>query len=504
MNTCNDKLKRKQIDLYIIGHDFLYEIENVCRLFLPEYKYNFLQYDKIEEENFNFIYTKLDNQHNGDIILQVRVNFKGNVQNKTSIIHKEFIPSKQKIETLFSAMLFRVLSNITGLVPSWGIVTGVRPVKLFRTLLAEGGKKYARNFFENEFLVSKKKIDLCEDVNKYENKILGFSISKSFSLYISIPFCPSRCSYCSFVSQSVEHTGRMIPQYMELLSKELAVTSEIVREAGLKLESVYIGGGTPGVLDGRQMEDLITTINKNFDIGLCREFTVEIGRPDTVTPEKLKVMKNLGVGRISINPQTFNDDVLKIIGRKHTSIKTIEAFKMARKFGFSDINMDLIVGLPGDSKQGYLNTLERTLDLNPEGITVHTLSIKRASNISVNNSICEYQEDKLASELLDFSSYILPKKGYHPYYLYRQSKMVGNLENVGWALEGHDGFYNIFTMDEIHSIIACGAGAVTKLRNFNSNDIERIFNFKFAYEYISRFDEIIQRKGKVKKFYEKL
>ena len=294
----------------------------------------------------------------------------------------------------------------------------------------------------------------------------------------------------------------MIEPYTQLLIRELEKTGEIVRDLGLKLESVYMGGGTPTTLSAEQLIRVLDTVRQCFDIGGCREYTVEAGRPDTITEEKLSVMKDVGVDRISINPQTLSDDVLKKIGRRHTAEDVFRSFKLARQFGFDHINTDLIAGLPGDDLEGFKNTLDGIISLSPESITVHTLAMKRASDLTLNGKMIDRDEAIQTSEMLTYSNKKLHENGYIPYYLYRQSRMVGNLDNTGWSLPGKEGYYNVFIMDESQSIIACGAGAVTKIIHDNDKP-ERIFNYKYPYEYISGFDEILKRKEGIMKLYDK-
>ena len=294
----------------------------------------------------------------------------------------------------------------------------------------------------------------------------------------------------------------MIPEYVARLCEELEKTAQIAHELNLRLESVYIGGGTPTTLTWEQMELLLRTIRRNFDFSCCREFTVEAGRPDTITPEKLKAMKRYGVDRISINPQTLNDGVLELIGRKHSARQTIDAFKLARKEGFHHINMDLIAGLPGDSLTSFQNTIQGICQLDPESVTIHTLAMKKSSKLTMEGKKLYRDECLEAAQMLDYAGEVLLSRQYAPYYLYRQSKMVGNLENVGWAKPGFESFYNVYVMDETHTILACGAGAVTKLKQPQGDYLERVFNFKYTYEYLSRFQEMLERKNQVRQFYD--
>lgn len=485
--------------LYIDNHEFHYELENLCRVFFPN--------DKIEvikqlPSNFDgdFIYTSLE-KHKTETKLTVKVSLTDFCEIREISLPTEC--GSDDCEREMAILLYELLVKFTGVTPPWGILTGVRPIKLMRRLIGSLGEDGARKYFKNKLMVSNEKTELAVTTQRNENKILELSSPKSFSLYISVPFCPTRCSYCSFVSQSIEKASRLIEPYVVKLCEEIGKTAETVKKLGLKLETVYIGGGTPTTLSASQLERIINAVYAGFDMDICREFTVEAGRPDTVTDERLAAMYNGGVNRISINPQTLNDAVLENIGRKHTAQQTLEAFELARKHGFKHINTDLIAGLPGDSTESFKSTLDRIIALDPESITVHTLAMKKSSALTL-NGIELYREDaSRTSAMLRYCENVLTSGGYHPYYLYRQSRMVGNLENVGWAKQGFDGLYNVYVMDETHTVFACGAGGVTKLKSGNNDYLERIFNFKYPYEYINRFDEIIRRKERIVEFYDK-
>ena len=290
---------------------------------------------------------------------------------------------------------------------------------------------------------------------------------------------------------------------MELLCRETAYTGEIARELGLRLESVYIGGGTPTTLNGEQLTRLIHTVQENWDLSNCREFTVEAGRPDTIDREKLTALRHCGISRISINPQTLNNHVLEVIGRRHSAEQTLEAFALARELGFDNINMDLIAGLPDDTPESFARTLDGVLALEPENITVHSLALKHSARMIQQEDVEKFHNDgAAAAAMLEYADSRLTGAGFSPYYLYRQSRMVGNLENVGWAKPGTECYYNIITMDETHTVLACGAGAVSKIKDPGSDFLQRIFNFKYSYEYCSRNEEILARKKEVKTLYE--
>ncbi len=410
---------------------------------------------------------------------------------------------ENECEGLLAVSLYNCFCKASHYTPQWGILTGVRPAKLFSRLCRENGETAAESWFENALFVNKEKISLCRETVEGENRITALSRPDSFSLYISVPFCPTRCAYCSFVSHSVENAGKLIPDYISLLKTEIAKTGDIAKAIGLRLETVYIGGGTPTAVSAEQLGEIMTAVRDSFDLSALREFTVEAGRPDTVTKEKLDTIKRLGCTRISINPQTMNDAVLKNIGRRHTAEDTVRAFLLARECGFDNINTDLIAGLPGDTAESFENTVNSVLRLDPESITVHSLSMKRSSALTVSGSFPEALMGEEAAKMVSYARNTLKTHGLAPYYMYRQSKTVGNLENVGYAKKGAECLYNVYTMDETHTILACGASAVSKLREPSGSYIERIFNFKYPYEYISRFNELLERKKGVLAFYEK-
>lgn len=486
--------------LVIDGHPFHYEMENLCRVFFPYQKIKVMPVLSQNEEGNQLIYTGLEPLPGG-LKISVRIEIGTYRNEKSETLGLTGCTDEKEQERRMAILLFELLTQYCGFTPKWGILTGVRPVKLLRRLIAEKGEKGGLDYFRNRLLVSGQKTDLSLLTMRNEGKILEQSRPESFSLYVSIPFCPTRCSYCSFVSSSVEKTAKLIPQYLALLCEEIRHTAKVAAGLKLRLESVYIGGGTPTTLSAEQLNVLLTVIYDSFDMASCREFTVEAGRPDTITGDKLDAMKTHGVTRISINPQTLNDEVLKIIGRRHTTAQTLSAFAMAREHGFGNINMDLIAGLPQDSVESFVSTLDEVLRLAPESITVHTLALKRSARIFQEESE-PFTSGAQAAEMLEYADAQLLKHGYLPYYLYRQSRMVGNLENTGWAKPGFESPYNVFIMDESQTILACGAGAASKIKDPYSDGLTRIFNFKYPYEYISRFEEMIIRKDQVKTVYD--
>jgi oxygen-independent coproporphyrinogen-3 oxidase len=313
----------------------------------------------------------------------------------------------------------------------------------------------------------------------------------AYSLYIGIPFCPSRCSYCSFVSCNLDRDRKLVQPYVDCLCREVEAIRAEAEQAGLHLHSIYIGGGTPTSLSAAQLRQLMGTVRENFDLAALEEYTVEAGRPDCTDEEKLAVIKEYGATRISINPQTFSDEVLRGIGRRHTAQDILDCYAAARRAGHTDINMDLIAGLPGDTVEGFEASLRQAIALDPENITVHTLTLKRASRIVMDGESGNDYADVAA--MLEKTS-LLAEAGYEPYYLYRQKNTLQNLENVGWCKPGHAGYYNIYIMEETQTILSAGAGGSTKLVADGGRRMQRIFNFKYPNEYIQRFDEVLERK----------
>ena len=477
------------MNLYVKNHNFHFELENLTRLFFPNEKITVIR--DFSEPQPPCIYTEVSDK------ITISVNIGSFNKSETAV--KKLTDDDN--ELVSAQLLYKLLCDFTGLTQPWGILTGVRPVKLLRRLAEESDEEQAVKKFLNDFFVSNEKTALSRETEHNERKILELSRPESFSLYVGIPFCPSRCSYCSFVMASIERAEKLIEPYTKLLCEEIKRTAEIANKLGLRLETVYFGGGTPTTLSAEQLDTVLRTVNKSFDMSTCREFTVEAGRPDTIDSAKLFALKENKVDRISINPQTTNDEVLKTIGRKHTAQQFFDAFELARKCGFDNINTDLIAGLPTDTPESFKNSLDSIVKLNAECITVHTLCMKRASRLTTEGVTLDLQQARDAREMLAYTQNILGQNGYIPYYMYRQSRMVGNLENVGWSKRGFESLYNVYVMDETHTILACGSGGVTKLKRNNPDYLERIFNFKYPYEYIDRFDELIQRKSGIMQFY---
>lgn len=486
------------------GQDFKYEVENVCKLFFPLEHFQF-QYDGQEAGSLpegDFLLTRLKKGKETTFLLAVLF-WNGRFFAGRRTISNQTKPYQKEAERVLSIAVYDALRKATGIDVKWGVMTGIRPVKQMHYWLAQGNTpEQVRKIFQNDFLVSPQKIDLCEKTLKNQSQIIKASKDNSYSLYVSIPFCPSRCSYCSFVSSSVAapKARALLGDYVPKLCEELKRIAFLAKEQQLQLETVYIGGGTPTTLSASQLQELTDCIAMEFPMEQVREYTVEAGRADTITEEKLKVLRRAGVGRISINPQSFNNRVLRAIGRKHTAQDVIDCYRMAQKIGFDGINMDFIAGLPEDDLSSFQSTIDTAAQLSPENITVHTLTIKRSSDLFRSGDRKTVEEQ--VPEMVGYAGETLAQYGYEPYYLYRQKNTLQNLENVGYAKEGKECWYNVYIMEEIHTILAAGAGGVSKLIHPDSPKVDRIFNFKYPFEYLSDFEEILNRKEEIRSFYQ--
>ncbi len=390
---------------------------------------------------------------------------------------------------------FAAGKELLGHTPPWGILTGIRPAKVAGGLLRSGkGILKAKKIMRDEYFLNPQKAALAVSVASAEYKLTKKMPKDTCSLYISIPFCPSRCAYCSFVSYTTKRLLSMVDEYLLVLIEELRETFDVIKRLGMTLTTIYIGGGTPTTLTAEQLELLLSEIDSHIDVSSLLEFTLEAGRPDTITKEKLAVAKAHGVTRISVNPQTLSDDILREIGRHHTVEDFYRAYELARESGIRDINVDLIAGLPGDDFKNFSETVDKIIELAPTNITVHTFCVKKASDALRNNSSIYSLSGGDAAKSVSYSQLKTKFAGYKPYYMYRQKNTVGNLENVGFSLEGHEGLYNIYMMEELQTIFAVGAGAVTKLVKHSDTDptdtkIKRIFRPKYPYEYLRLAEE---------------
>ncbi len=379
--------------------------------------------------------------------------------------------------------------------PPWGALSGVRPTKLAtKALLSGGSEKDAERMLRDVYFVTPERRRLCLDASRHTLEAARLLEPNDLSVYIGIPFCPTRCAYCSFVSESVERFGEFLPPYLDCLLREIEYTGALLARSGWHIRSLYMGGGTPTTLSTPQMARLLDAIRGSFDLSRCLEFTVEGGRPDTLDLEKLKAIRAGGATRMSINPQTMSDSVLKAIGRRHTAAQTVEAFRLAQEAGFDDINMDLIAGLPGDTPESFAASVDQVLALGPSNVTVHTLALKKGADLFQKRVTLPTRAD--VAEMLSASERQLREAAFEPYYLYRQKYMSGSFENVGWCRAGYTGYYNIYMMEELHSILSLGGGGMNKL-NLPAGALERFHNPKYPQDYIQRIDDILRQKDEI-------
>lgn len=486
--------------LILQGHNFSFELENLCRLFFFRQGVHIANVPELGED---FLVTEMHPKKDG-VHFNALLCLEGETWEQSASLFKPDADHPEALEHTLCRLVYELCIKATPVRPSWGLLTGIRPVKLVTQCREKGMEENEIfRYFTQDYLVSPRKAFLALETERNEREILARSFPQSFSLYISIPFCPTRCSYCSFVSQDMRGAAKLVPDYLNKLCRELDVIGEKVRSWGLHLQTVYFGGGTPTTLSAEQLELLLGHVAQQFDLSGCQEYTVEAGRPDTITREKLRVMKQAGVDRISINPQTFQDSVLEAIGRCHTAAEVLEKYGLAREEGFDFINMDLIAGLPSDTVKGFQKTLDTALSLEPENLTVHTLSLKRSSTLAMQGEGLSVY-DNPAEEMMEYALSRTRQAGYAPYYLYRQKNTLGNLENIGFAKDRRFGLYNVYIMEETHTILAAGAGSSTKLVHPFQNQIRRVFDYKYPVEYIRGFEEMLRRKDEIDQFYQQV
>ena len=475
--------------------DFEYDVHSLVRAFYPG-------------ENVQ-VYSEIPKEEPEELLLSVAITFTSEADGRTLVTVKFELPDgsmakegsesydpdidRKEEKNILKRLLYRMLRDHTGEDLPWGNLTGIRPTKIPMALLQAGWKNVdIARYMRETYYTSNEKTALAIAIANREKHILkDIDYENGYSLYVGIPFCPSICLYCSFSSSPLDIWRDKVDTYLDALCKEIRYAAQ--EFAGKTLNTVYIGGGTPTTLEPYQLERLLTELEQNFDYSHLLEFTVEAGRPDSITREKLEVLKAHGISRISINPQTMNQKTLDFIGRKHTVEETEKAFALARSLGFDNINMDLIVGLPGEGKDEVEHTMQEVLRLDPDSITVHSLAVKRAARLRLFKD--EHKELTFTNnrEIMDMTASYAAKGGHSPYYLYRQKNMAGNFENVGYSKEGKAGIYNILIMEEVQSILALGAGGATKMV-WEKDRIERIENVKDIRNYIDRIDEMIERK----------
>lgn len=484
------------IKLILLGEDYEQDIRPLVSAFYPEEIITVIKTEEKEcvEQPFLQIILYLLEQSFQITLTGTEAPEKTLSVSQKVTLFGEMEEKKRAYRIKLHRSLYQILSEWTKKTLPWGTLTGVRPVKLVLDKLEQGIKEEKIcDFMKETYLCSKEKISICLEIAKREREILDvINEENSYSLYLGIPFCPTTCAYCSFPSYPLEHFSKLVEPYLEALYKEILYTANRMRDRPLK--TIYFGGGTPTTLTSKQLKELLKFVWNSFDCSKVEEFTVEAGRPDSITREKLEVLKEENVTRISINPQSMQQKTLDLIGRRHTAKQIEEAFFLAREVGHENINMDLIIGLPGETPEDVAYTLSRIKTLDPDSLTVHTLARKRAARLNTQKEQYMGLKAKEVGKMQELTSQFAKENGYFPYYLYRQKHMEGNLENIGYAKKGKEGIYNILIMEERQTILALGSGATSKFVFPKTGQIERVENVKSLTDYITRIDEMIQRK----------
>ncbi len=510
----------KTIDIFICGLDYGQDVYPLVKAFLPDAAVTVTntseQAVQSEQKDDCIVFCLKEDRFSASLKLFGKELFVEDDFSETPDMcyRNSGLPDRRMYRNHLHRALYNILKEATGKTLPWGTLTGVRPTKqVFEMQRQSYSDDSIISYFENEYCCSKKKADLAIRVSKKERELLSkLSFDDTYSLYIGIPFCPSICLYCSFSSYPLKQYAKMTEPYVDALLKEIEAVAPIFRNK--KLVTVYFGGGTPTSISAEQLRRIIRKVKECFDLKNLHEWTIEAGRPDSITEEKLLAMREEGIDRISVNPQTMQDRTLELIGRRHTVSDVKNAFHLARKTGFKNINMDLIAGLNGENFEDFKNTLDEVVLLDPDSVTVHTLAIKRAARLNAEMDVYHDSLSDDTKKMVDYAQSFLTDRGIEPYYLYRQKNMSDNLENVGYAKPGSEGLYNVLIMEECHTILACGAGASSKLvradekygsgfiNELNDEEyfvrkIERAENVKSVKDYIERTDEMIERKRKL-------
>ncbi len=492
------------MELFFRNHDYKYAIEQIMLMLFPGERPVYP--DRMPPEGLP-LYAVVTLDEDSERFYALTDLFQNGVryEGRASVFRQELtdpILSLRAQQRILKESFYRASVQLLGKKPVWGALSGVRPARLMRAVLRETpDDAHAMARFMELYDVSPGRTALCLDAAKQAAEADRQLEQRDVCLYISIPFCPTRCAYCSFVSQSVEKSMALIPPYLEALRKDLFATAAAVEEAGLRVVSVYFGGGTPTTLSPEQLGRLLELLFDEFDLSFCREVTVEAGRPDTITGEKLAVLSEFGVNRVSVNPQSMSDRVLAAIGRRHSAADVIDALALVKSAGSFTVNMDVIAGLPEDSLKDFRETVELVLRMEPENITVHTLTLKRGSRITTEG--IHLPSGREVGEMLEQAEHLLRRRDYRPYYLYRQKYMSGGYENVGWTRPGKENLYNICVMEELRSVISMGAGASTKL-TVGDGRLQRMLSPKYPREYMDSIHKVCADKERIVDFYRSL
>jgi len=497
-------------NIYCVGHEYTGEIENILHLFFENSICVFHRMEGIDLQSLQKPALAIAMENGEQVIFHFQMVPMEGPTLSLSYGEKEqgedLVSIRKHRKRVMGKGLIKLLEQCTGMVQPWGILTGIRPTKLMHTLVQEGKSlEEAGRVLQEDRLVTPEKIELLQQIVDRQLKVLPdlYQLNEQeVSIYIGIPFCPTKCAYCTFPAYSMQGQRNLVDPFVHLLKEEIKLAGEFLHEAGKRVTTLYFGGGTPTSIEASQLDEIFQAIYVHLPMAGVREVTVEAGRPDTITPEKLDVLKKWRVDRISINPQSFNQETLKSIGRHHSVQETIDKYHLARSYGFSNINMDLIIGLPGETSKEVEESLKQAAILHPESLTVHTLSFKRASEMTHNKEkypvACRDEIHKMMQRVTRWTK----EEGYVPYYLYRQKNILGNLENVGYSLPGMESLYNIIIMEEKQTILGLGCGAVSKVIPPQSGKIIRIPNPKEPLYYVDHFQELMSKKfSKIKELY---
>ena len=489
-----------QMKLQLSGHEYKYAVEQMLSTLFPGEKPDYSP-GKQKENGMTINLREAPVYTTATCIYRTEQGtFRGRAAVKTALL-TEPVERDRLCQFAIKNAVYRAVRSSGLERPPWGALTGVRPGKLMHAIIPQSeNREEAIRRFVTEYDVTLPRAEMCYETSLATIEAKQTLSGKDVCLYIGIPFCPTRCAYCSFVSQATEKNKSLMEPFLEALLQEIAANAEQVKKCGLRVVSIYAGGGTPTTLSTGQLERLCAFVEEQFDCSALREYTVEAGRPDTITLEKLKVLRKYGVDRVSVNPQTMRDSVLEAIGRRHTAQDIREALDKVRTVGGFSVNMDLIAGLPQDDPEGFAQSLEEVLALKPENITVHTLSLKRGSRLMAERGRIPPAEE--VAKMLEDAYAALKREGYAPYYLYRQKNMSGGFENTGWTKPGKGNLYNICMMEELCSILASGGGGSTKLIHPEGGRNIRITAPKYPLEYIQQIETICEEKRKIGEFYD--
>ncbi len=465
----------------LIGHDEKYALEQSLLTLFPGEKPVYGEVDEASDAHWARV-TLTEDEETVQVTTELGLDGKSAAHSYSYPLSGTDYEKEGQRRHAVGISFFGAAKDLLGISPAWGSLTGVRPAKVALSLIREGGKAKAEKELQELYCVTPARARLAIEAADAGIRAAAELEPNDISLYVGIPFCPTRCAYCSFVAQSVEKSFSLVEPYLEALFDEITAAGQLVRELGLNVKSFYMGGGTPTTLTADQMDRLLTKLEQNFDFNGLAELTIEAGRPDTIDEEKLRVLRAHNTTRVSINPQTMEDNVLAAIGRRHTADDIRRAMAQVRAANFPHVNMDLIAGLPEDTPEGFARSLDEVISMGADNITVHTLSLKKGSRIMLEGSRIPGADE--VAQMLDYADPTLRKHGFAPYYLYRQKYMSGSFENVGWTKPGGTGLYNIYIMEELHSILSLGAGGSTKM--VGGGQIRRAFNAKYPREYIDR------------------